>query len=123
MSSGSISLRLQHVTEELRDIQKVLTPGADLDPSILNDFHDAVNRVRTAAWAMEQYAGLKEMETDPASVLSVLAGERIRAAYQLCQLLHADLENPLIHLHKGQLRMLREAAAELTRDLSKKVRD
>ena len=89
----------------------------DVDPSILTDFRDAVNRVRNTAWAVEQYANSKHTETDPQTVLSVLAGERIRVAYQLCKLIQSDLANQDIQFQKGQLLQFRDASQELERQL------
>ncbi len=115
--SKSITERLQHVTEELREIQDLLTSKEAVDPRILTDFRDAVNRVRNTAWAVEQYANSKHTETDPQTVLSVLAGERVRVAYQLCKLIQTDLSNPHIRFSKGQLLEFRHATNELEQNL------
>lgn len=114
---GSISARLRHLTEELRHIQNLLASGEELDPRILTDFRDAVNRVRNAAWALQQYAASKATEKDPSTVLCVVAGERVRVTYQLCKLVHADLEQPEIEFQKGQLLELREATHQLSQRL------
>ncbi len=119
----TISVRLRNITDELRDIQQLLTSGAELDPSILCDFRDAVNRVRTTAWAMQQYSESKAAERDPKTVLSILAGERVRVAYQLCRLVQGDLANPQIHFQKGQLSRLHDAAEELARRLKGLIGD
>ncbi len=52
------SERLKSTIEELAGIQSLLVTG-ELDPRILADFRDAVNRVRNTAWATYQYAELK----------------------------------------------------------------
>ena len=111
-SNESISVRLQKVTNELRQIQALLTSEEDVALPILTDFRDAVNRVRNTAWAVEQYANSKTTETDSKTVLSLLAGERIRVAYQLCKHIHVDLANREIQFQKGQLFQLREATQE-----------
>ena len=111
--STSISVRLEKVTEELRQIQDRLAMEREVDPRVFTDFRDAVNRVRNTAWAVEQFANSKETETDPQSVLTLLAGERIRVAYQLCRLIQGDLSNPDIQFQKGQLLQLSEAAVEV----------
>lgn len=116
-SNASISVRLQNVTNELRQIQDLLTSTEEVDPRLLSDFRDAVNRVRNTAWAVEQYASSKTTETDPKTVLLVLAGERLRVAYQLCKLVQADLTNRGIAFQKGQLLQLRDATQELGRQL------
>jgi hypothetical protein len=120
---ASISVRLNNVTDELRQIQELLVSGQELDPRILTDFRDAMNRVRNTAWAMEQYANSKETDNDPKNVLSLLAGERVRVAYQLCKLVQADLANPEIQFQKGQLHQLFDATQELARTLEKMVRE
>lgn len=111
--NASISVRLQNVTNELRQIQDMLILEEDADPRILTDFRDALNRVRNTAWAVEQYANSKTTDTAPQTVLSVLAGERIRVAYQLCKLVQADLVNREIRFQVGQVLQLRDAAREL----------
>jgi hypothetical protein len=117
----SISVRLQNVTNELREIQNALTVEDDVDARILTDFRDAVNRVRNTAWAVEQYANSKTAESDAQTVVSVLAGERVRIAYQLCKLIQADLSNTEIQFQKGQLLQFRDAAHELDSQLEKSV--
>jgi hypothetical protein len=113
----SISVRLQKVTDEIKKIRDSLSLAKDVDPSILTDFRDAVNRVRNTAWAVEQYLNSKTIEGDPQIVLTLLAGERVRIAYKLCKLIQADLENPEIHFQTGQLLQFRNALNDLERDL------
>jgi hypothetical protein len=116
--SASISVRLQNVANELREIQDHLSAGEDVAPPILTDFRDAVNRVRNTAWAVEQYANTKTMETDAKSVLSLVAAERVRVAYQLWRLIEADLANPEIQFQPGQLVQFRQATADLGQQLT-----
>lgn len=113
-----ITTRLGNVTTELRQIQDDLLSADDLDPSILAAFRDAVNRVRTTAWAMQQYANSKATDNDPKSVLSLMAGERVRVAYQLCKLVQADLADEEIHVQKGPLLQLHAATKELAEQLA-----
>jgi hypothetical protein len=113
----SVSVRLQSATSELHEVEALLA-SADLDARILSDFRDAVNRVRTTAWATQQYAETKDTERDPSKVLSMLAGERIRAAYQLCRAIGQDLDRPDLRFQPGQLLQLRTAAQELLQQLN-----
>src|SRR5438552_14543485 len=82
---------LEQAIVELQRLHEVLLSG-DLEPRVLADFRDALNRVRMAAWAAQQYMACKETEQDSASVLSFLVGARIRATYQLCQAISDDLK-------------------------------
>jgi len=92
--------------------------SGDLDPRILADFRDALNRVRTAAWAAQQYMACKETEQDSGSVLSLLVGERIRAAYQLCEAISDDLRPTDIEFQAGSLVQLYEVTKASTEQLS-----
>jgi len=76
------SSRLEQAISELQGLNELLLSG-DLDPHILRDFRDALNRVRTAAWAAQQYVARKETDQGSSSVLSLLVGARIRTTYQL----------------------------------------
>ena len=120
--SASVSVRLRSATSELREVEGLLA-SADLDARILSDFRDAVNRVRTTAWATQQYAETKDTERDPSKVLSMLAGERIRAAYQLCRAIGQDLDRPDLRFQPGQLLQLRAAAKELMQQLNTVIGD
>lgn len=121
-TAPKVSEKLQGLTDELRRIQGLMTTGSDFDPRILSEFRDTVNRVRTTAWAMQQYVETKENDRDTASVLTLLAGERIRAAYQLCELIRADLKNEEVNFQKGQLLELNEAVQSLAKELSEAVK-
>jgi hypothetical protein len=70
---------------------------------------------------MEQYANSKSVRSDPDPVLAVVAGERIRVAYQLSRLVQTDLENPRIRYQRGQLVSLSDATHELGEELHKVI--
>jgi hypothetical protein len=108
-----IPTTIQSVTNELRRLQDLLTLAEDLDPRILTDFRDAVNRVRHTAWAVHEYGELIANEKEPSPIGSILAAERIRTICQLCKLLAADLGNPEIHLRDGHLLGLYNTTQEL----------
>ncbi len=112
----SVSSRLQKAITELQGLQNVLLSG-DLDPQVLVDFRDAVNRVRNSAWAAEQYVARKESDRGSTSVLSFLAGERIRVAYQLCRNISDDLTRTDIEFQAGSLVQLHEVMKSLTEQL------
>jgi hypothetical protein len=115
------SERLKTTIEELAGIQSLLVTG-ELDPRILADFRDAVNRVRNTAWAAYQYAELKITGRDWGSIISVAAAERMRATYQLCQAIQEDLASTDVQLQAGQLIQLHEATKTLTEKLDEVIR-
>ena len=127
MNSGTgtatdTSDRLKAAIAELGGIQSLLVAG-ELDPRILTDFRDAVNRIRNTAWAAYQYTESRIAGDDSRSILSIVAGERIRAAYQLCQAIQDDLDTTDVHLQAGQLIQLHAATKSLTEKLSDVVRE
>jgi hypothetical protein len=117
----SVSRKLEKAISQLATIQELLISNEGLDERILSDFRDAVNRVRNAAWSAQQFAALKATEQDPGVLLSILAGERIRVAFQLVQLIKADLTNQSIEFQTGQLIQLQEALRDLSKQLDETV--
>jgi len=122
-SAGAVTVshRLEKAITELRGLQELLLSGEGLDPSILTDFRDALNRIRNTAWSAQQYIVLKATDQDSTTVLSILAGERVRAAYQLCQAIQADLKSDDARFQQGQLIQLYLAAKALSEQLGKVV--
>ena len=120
MSESTVSLnvpsRLKEAIAELQGLHELLLTS-DLDPHILVDFRDALNRVRNAAWAAQQYVARKETNQGSSSVLSFLAGERIRATYHLCQAISNDLKRTDIEVQAGSLVQLYEVTKVLTEEL------
>jgi hypothetical protein len=116
--TGDLPVRshLEKGISELQGLHEVLL-SEDLDPRVLADFRDALNRVRTAAWASQQSVARKETDQGPASVLSFLAGERIRAAYQLCLAISDDFKRPDIAVPAGSLIQFYEVVSALTEQL------
>jgi hypothetical protein len=98
------------------DCKKLLS-GESLDARILTDFRDALNHVRNTAWSAHQYIASKSTDEDSTNVLSVLAGERVRVAYQLCKAIQADLKSSDIKFQPGQLIQLSIAAKALIEEL------
>ena len=115
---GDLNVRshLEKGISELQGLHKLLL-FSDVDPDVLADFRDALNRVRNTAWATQQYVFRKENDQDSTSVLSLLAGERIRAAYQLCQALADDLKETDVEFQRGSLVQLHEVTKILTQRL------
>jgi hypothetical protein len=112
--------RLEKAISELQGLNEVLLSG-DLDPHILANFRDALNQVRTAAWAAQQSVARKETDEGSSSVLAFLVGERIRATYQLCQSISEDLKRTEIKVPAGSLIQLYEVMSALTEQLKEVV--
>ena len=118
-----VSSMLRSVSEQFRHLQKWLLLQAQPDLRILDEFRDAINRLRQTAWALQQYGELSADESLSNTVPSILAGERIRTACQLGKLIEADLENSEIQFQKDQLLGLHEAMSRLAQHAYKCVRN
>ena len=113
----NVRSRLKKGISELQGLHNLLL-SSDVDADVLANLRDALNRVRNTAWVAQQYVIRRESDQEPTSVLSLLAGERIRAAYQLCQALSDDLKRTDIEFQRGNLVQLHEVTNTLTEQLN-----
>jgi hypothetical protein len=113
----NVRSRLKNGIAELQGLHNLLL-SSNVDADVLADLRDALNRVRNTAWVAQQYVIRRESDQEPTSVLSLLAGERIRAAYQLCQALSDDLKRTDIQFQRGSLVQLHEVTNTLTEQLN-----
>ena len=113
----NVRSRLKNGIAELQGLHNLLL-SSNVDADVLADLRDALNRVRNTAWVAQQYVIRRESDQEPTSVLSLLAGERIRAAYQLCQALSDDLKRTDIEFQRGSLVQLHEVTNTLTEQLN-----
>ncbi len=120
--TGNLDVRL-HLEKGISELQGLheLLLSSEVDLDILADFRSALNRTRNTAWAAQQYVVRKESDQDSTSVRSLLAGERIRAAYQLCQALAGDLKRTDIEFQRGSLAQLQEVTKALTEQLNRLI--
>ena len=112
--------RVATAVVELCNLQQLLLTE-DVDPRLLTDFRDALNRTRNTAWAVQQSLACQDTEADSATLMHVLAVERIRVAYQLGSALAEDLRKPDIELQAGQLLELYRVMKDLTARLAELV--
>ncbi len=85
-----IAAQMAKAADNLRDIEDLLL-CTDVDPSVLQDFREALGHVRTTAWAVQRYLETKARQDDTVPVLTYLNQERVRVATQLCRNLTADV--------------------------------
>jgi hypothetical protein len=115
-----VSSRLKSVIRELKPLQKALL-SENVDPRILNDFRDALNRVRNTAWAAQQSLAAKQLDEGQVDIATLLAAERVRAAFQLCRSVGEDLTSDDVAFQKGQLSELHGAATRLVEQLKERL--
>jgi hypothetical protein len=120
LSEELVSDRVRTTIKDLKRVEDLL--GADaVDPRILVDFREALDRVRNTAWSAQQYISRRETQQDFHNVLSIAASERVRAMYRLCQSLQADLGCSDIRFQPGQLLQLHSAVRCLIERLEQEV--
>jgi hypothetical protein len=115
-----IAGRVASAISELRNLQDLLLSD-EVDPRLLTDFRDALNRTRNTAWAVQQHMACLTTEADSTTLIQILAAERIRVTYQLGQGLLKDLEQPNLRLQAGQLLELYRVMKNLTARLAELV--
>ncbi len=120
LSEELVSDRLRSTIKDLKRVD-VLLGGDSVDPRILVDFREALDRVRNTAWSAQQYISRRETEQDSHNGLSIAASERVRAMYRLCQSLQADLGCSDIRFQPGHLLQLHSAVKCLTERLEQEV--
>jgi len=116
----AVSARLRSAIRELRTLHRLLRRD-DVDPHMLSDFRDALNRVRNTAWAAQQAAANKVADDDRVKMASLMACERVRAAYQVCRSVGEDLADENIEFRRGQLTELYAVASQLVEHLKKRL--
>lgn len=119
-SRSVVSKRVKAAAGDLRSLQSMLLSN-ELDGRLLTDFRDALNRIRNVAWAAQQSVASRISGDGSADVGSLLAAERIRAAYQLCRAIQDDLAKDEIDFQKGQLAELHTILQQLSQRLKEKL--
>jgi hypothetical protein len=109
--------RLTQTTDELRKVEELLK-CVDVDSIVLEDFREALGRVRNTAWAVQRWIELEGAEKDTFAVVEYLATERVRLATLLCRNLSHELRTTEIKLPEKQCRDLLTAVEELFTQLA-----
>jgi len=87
-----LTFRLKTSIDDLRKLEKAIRSGG-MDPRVLREFRDAVDYLRTTAWALQELQERQAQQRDTATVHSLLTGERVRRATQLSTALASDLDS------------------------------
>lgn len=111
-NGSSLSARLQAVTNELHELEQLMR-SKDFDSRVLRDFRGAVDRIRSTAWAVQQWIGLRKERSDPYAVLPTLAAERVRSTTQLARDLVLDLQAVEVGIETKGLEELSQAVEDL----------
>ena len=93
--------------------------SGDIDPRVLRDFRDAVDYVRKTAWAVQEWQERQLQHRDTATVLPLLAAERIRRAAQLSAAVSTDLKELGVTPETAGVDALFQATVQLYLDLAR----
>ncbi len=85
--SKQVSQQVLKATAELNHLEQLLKAGM-VDPEVLTDFRESVNRIRHTGWAVQQAMESPAAQPD---IPMRLTAERVRAAHQLTTQLASDL--------------------------------
>jgi len=114
---GTLTDRLEAATSELQRLEDLVKSG-ELDQRVLTEFRNAVDHIRTTAWAVQKWVGLAEQSGgDPFSVLPIMSAERVKRATQICTDLALDLQTVDIGIDTPGITGLYNAVEDLHRRL------
>jgi len=86
-----LSFRIKKASNDLVKLEEALRAGG-VDQQVLRDFRDAVDYARKTAWVVYEWQERLARHRDTATVLPLLASERVRRAIQLAQAIAADID-------------------------------
>ena len=89
-SFWGVNFELRKTSAQLLKLEQAIK-SAEIDPRILADFRDALDHVRTTAWAVQEWQERQLERRDPQKVLPLLTAERIRRATQLSNAIVAEV--------------------------------
>ena len=85
-----VNFQLRKTTAELVKVEQAIKSGG-VEPRILREFRDAVDYVRKAAWAVQEWQERQLQRHDPQTVLPLLTAERLRRGTELSKAIVADV--------------------------------
>ncbi len=89
---GSLSARLLSLTSELRSLDADLKSQPALDPGLLQEFRQVLDNARMTAWTVHELLNARATGQDTETILSFLAGERLRRIRQMIEELCFDID-------------------------------
>lgn len=120
-SSAEASERLRAITAELRAMEAALL-ASNTDHRVLEEFRDAVDQVRLAAWSVQKWRELEAEKRDPYTLLPYLVNERIRRAAILSAEVTQDLDAEELTTEAQGLGELADAVHRLHERLSRQFK-
>jgi hypothetical protein len=109
-----VTSQVERITSELKVLEQLLIAGL-VDRRVLTSFREAVNRIRTTSWAVQQW--LEGAQGSEDGVPAMLLKERMKIAEQLSGQLATDLSSPTAQLSTEEICSLLSAVENLSLEL------
>ncbi len=109
-----VTSQVERITSELKVLEQLLIAGL-VDRRVLTAFREAVNRIRTTSWAVQQW--LEGAQGSENGVPAMLLKERMKIAEQLSGQLATDLASPTAQLSSEEICSLLSAVENLSLEL------
>jgi hypothetical protein len=109
-----VTNQVERITAELKVLEQLLIAGL-VDRRVLTAFREAVNRIRTTSWAVQQW--LEGAQGSENGVPAMLIKERMKIAEQLSGQLASDLSSPDAQLSTEEICSLLGAVENLSLQL------
>ena len=106
---AQVSAQTERITAELDKLEQLLLAGM-VDRRVLQNFREAVNRIRQTSWSVQQW-----LEGGETALSAMLLKERIRIMEQLATQLTRDLAAPDTEVKQQELDSLKKAVYSLSR--------
>ncbi len=85
---------IQKSADELRGIEVLIqSESARIDPRVLQDFREAMDRARMTAWAVQQWLELQQRKADPFTLLARLDSQRLKGAVAKLREMRVEIES------------------------------
>ena len=108
--ADQVNRQVSRITAELIALEQLLVAGM-VDHRVLVEFRDAVNRVRSTSWHVQNW--MEAFRGSAPDLTSVLMQERIRIAKQVSLQLSSDLVASTETVESQEIKDLQEAVAGL----------
>jgi hypothetical protein len=96
IATSTLTADIKRLTAELKHLEKRFQSEPTPDPAALVEFRHAVDGVRLAAWSVSEMINVHQNKSDPDTVLSFLAAERLRRFEQLVRSIRGDIERRVV---------------------------
>lgn len=107
---ADLSSRLKSLSADLRILNKDLKSiKSDPELGVLHDFRQSVDDIRLTAWTVNETITARESRKDPETVLSFLAGERLRRLTQMMKDVCSDVDQQAVSWRTAGIQGLSDA--------------